>query len=149
MIGDGIRTQIGGGKFLYHFVQQVGIIQLRHKLIEFEVLKNLPCIFGETLHISAEVGTNVVLTHGAEVELGRVEERQSIGGAYQEFFLRLFWQVLVLNALVFSQYFVFAVCQYTLQTAQQGKRQDNAPVLRLSKVTTQQVCYRPNKCCCL
>ena len=46
---------------------------------------------------------------------------------------------------MFCQYRRLAFFQYTLQTTQQGEWQNDAAILRLFEVTTQQVGNRPDE----
>ena len=74
MVGYALWTQIRGGKLLHDFIQKVGIIEEAHKFDEVKVFKNLTGIFRETLHIGAQVGLDVTLSHFAEIHWGGVKE---------------------------------------------------------------------------
>jgi hypothetical protein len=56
MVGDGLRAEIGGGKLLHHFVEEIGIIQQPNEFAEFKVLENLPRVSGKILNVVFQVG---------------------------------------------------------------------------------------------
>ena len=91
IVGNRFRAQIGGGEFLHHFKQQVGIFQQADKLAEFEVFEDLTGIRGERLYVAFQVGFDVVLPHLAKIHLRGVEEGK-LAGAQQKLLFGIFRQ---------------------------------------------------------
>lgn len=122
---------------LHHLVQQVGIIQLANKFCEVEILENLPRIAGERQQVGFQIGLDTRLTECGQIHLRGVVEIQTTGGPNQQLLLRLFRQFHFDNFFQLGKYGLLAWLQHAFQAAQQGKRQNNAPVLALLEVTAQ------------
>ena len=70
-----------GLSFLHHLVEQVGIVELADEFCELEVIKNLSCIFGETLDVTLQISLDARLAQRPQIHGRGIEKGQAIGGA--------------------------------------------------------------------
>jgi hypothetical protein len=64
--------------------------------------------------------------------------------AKQKLLLASFGQVHFLDGVIFFQYRRFARLQHTFQPPEQGKGQDNPPILALFEIAAQEIGQRPD-----
>ncbi|MNL53508.1 hypothetical protein D3C87_1767600 [compost metagenome] len=106
------------------------------------MLEHLKRLAGEASHIGVQVVAYLLLTKVIQGEFSGVVE--ALTGCTQQQFVAG-QLVHRLGALNRSQHLVTGRGQHTFQTAKHGERQDNAAILGLLEITSQQVGYRPDE----
>lgn len=97
---------------------------------------------GRSPHIGVQVVAYLLLTKVIQGEFGSVVEALT-GGTQQQFVAGKLGHRL--GALGGGQHLVTGRSQHTFQTAKHGERQDDAAILGLLEIPSQQVGYRPDE----
>lgn len=142
-VADGLRVQVDGGEFLGDEVEQSRLVEAVDLGVEVEALEDVAHGGRKGLHVGAEVFADIVLVahqllqverRGAVEESTRDLEEEGLRVQLRLFPLRLLRQHGVLGGL-----------QHTVQTAEDGKGQDDLALFGLLVVATQEVGDRPDK----
>ncbi|MNN05474.1 hypothetical protein D3C81_1182350 [compost metagenome] len=141
-VADELGAQISSGEALHHLIQQIGGFQLLYEVFKVEVFEDLAGILAERLYVAHQIGGGLGVGQGVEGQRGGVEELLPSGAQHVHFTYGIRAAFLGVGL---ANHGILGRRQHTLQTPQQGERQDDATVLGLFEVTAQQVGNRPEK----
>lgn len=125
-------------------VEEVGVVELADELGKVEILEDLASILRESRDVGLQVRLDARLSQRREIHLGRVEERQPAGSAKEELVLSFLEKLLLFQPFRLGQNLGFGRREHALKPAQQREREDDAAILALLEVATEEVGQRPN-----